>query len=67
MRNFTEAFLEGYIDAEGTDILGSVGAYRLEGRGVQLFEHIDGDYFSVLGLPFMQLLGFLRDECIIPS
>ena len=67
MRNFTEAFLEGYIDAEGTDILGSVGAYRLEGRGVQLFEHIDGDYFSVLGLPFMQLLGFLRNECIIPS
>ena len=67
MRNFTEAFLEGYIDAEGTDILGSVGAYRLEGRGVQLFEHIDGDYFSVLGLPFMQLLSFLRDECIIPS
>jgi septum formation protein len=43
-------------------VLGSVGAYRLEGRGVQLFDRIDGDYFAVLGLPFVPLLGFLREQ-----
>src|SRR5690348_14782222 len=60
MRNFTDAFLDDYIAAEGTDILGSVGAYRLEGRGVQLFERIEGDHFAILGLPLVELLDFLR-------
>jgi nucleoside triphosphate pyrophosphatase len=67
MRHFTEAFLDDYMAAEGRDIIGSVGAYRLEGRGIQLFENIDGDYFSILGLPLMQLLDFLRGEGVIPS
>jgi septum formation protein len=62
MRYFTDAFLDDYIAAEGADILGSVGAYRLEGRGAQLFEHIEGDYFAVLGLPLLELLGFLRTK-----
>ena len=60
MRDFTDAFLDDYIGAEGPDILGSVGAYRLEGRGVQLFEQIEGDHFAILGLPLLELLGFLR-------
>jgi nucleoside triphosphate pyrophosphatase len=60
MRQFSDAFLEGYIAAEGEALLGSVGAYRLEGRGVQLFSRIAGDHFAVLGLPLVELLGFLR-------
>ena len=67
MRHFTDAFLDDYIPAEGADILGSVGAYRLEGRGVQLFEYIEGDYFAILGLPLLELLGFLRTKGMILS
>jgi len=60
MRRFGESFLAEYIAAEGEAVLGSVGAYRVEGRGVQLFSRIEGDYFSILGLPLINLLGFLR-------
>ena len=67
MRHFTDAFLDDYIPAEGADVIGSVGAYRLEGRGVQLFEHIEGDYFAILGLPLLELLGFLRMKGLILS
>ncbi len=67
MRRFTDPFLYDYIAAEGADILGSVGACRLEGRGVQLFEHIEGDYFAILGLPLLELLGFLRSKGMILS
>jgi septum formation protein len=62
MRQFSDAFLDGYIAAEGEALLGSVGAYRLEGRGVQLFSRIIGDHFAVLGLPLVELLGFLRER-----
>lgn len=67
MREFSDAFLDDYLAAEGTAISGSVGAYRLEGKGVQLFEHIEGDYFAILGLPLLELLGFLRKRGEIPS
>jgi nucleoside triphosphate pyrophosphatase len=67
MREFTDQFLDRYIAAEGAEILGSVGAYRLEGRGVQLFERIEGDYFAILGLPLLELLRFLRDRSEIAS
>jgi septum formation protein len=67
MRHFTDAFLDDYIPAEGADILGSVGAYRLEGRGVQLFEQIEGDYFAILWLPLIELLGFQRIKGMILS
>ncbi len=60
MRCIGESFLAEYIKAEEEAILGSVGAYRIEGWGVQLFSRIEGDHFSILGLPLIELLGFLR-------
>jgi septum formation protein len=65
MRRFSEAFLADYIAAEGDSILSSVGAYRIEGRGMQLFARIEGDHFSVLGLPLLELLEFLRAEGVL--
>lgn len=60
MREFSDGFLEDYLAAEGEHALGSVGCYRLEGPGAQLFSRIEGDYFAILGLPLMGLLDFLR-------
>lgn len=60
MRDFSEQFLNGYIDRNAASVLGSVGCYQLEGEGIQLFEAIDGDYFSILGLPLLPLLDELR-------
>jgi len=65
MRSFSEAFLDRYIAAEGDALLGSVGAYRLEGLGVQLFERMIGDHFAVLGLPLLELLDFLRSRGVL--
>jgi septum formation protein len=60
MRAFSDAFLDTYIAALGDDVLSSVGVYQLEGLGAQLFDKIEGDYFSILGLPLLPLLDFLR-------
>lgn len=60
VRAFSDEWLEGYLAREGEALLGSVGCYRLEGEGVQLFEAIAGDYFTILGLPLMGLLDLLR-------
>jgi septum formation protein len=60
MRVLSEAFIGQYLAAEDQAVLGSVGAYRLEGLGAQLFEAVEGDYFTVLGLNLLPLLGFLR-------
>jgi septum formation protein len=60
MRQFSEAFLAQYLVAEAGEILQCVGAYRLEGLGAQLFEAIDGDYFTILGLPLVGVLQALR-------
>jgi septum formation protein len=66
MRSFDDAFLDFYLQAESTEILSAVGSYRLEGRGIQLFDRVEGDYFTVLGLPLMPLMGALREEGLIP-
>lgn len=60
MRAFSDGFLDGYLARHGEAILSSVGCYRLEDEGVQLFERIEGDYFTILGLPLMGLLDLLR-------
>lgn len=60
MRNFSESFLDDYLDRVGDEVLHSVGAYQLEGLGAQLFQRVEGDFFTILGLPLLPLLGFLR-------
>lgn len=65
LRDFSDAFLENYLAAEREAALSSVGCYRLEGPGVQLFSRIEGDYFSILGLPLLALLAALREHAVI--
>ena len=61
VRQLSAGFIEDYLDRAGASVLSSVGAYQLEGLGVQLFEAIDGDYFTILGLPLLPLLQKLRE------
>ncbi|MFN4056601.1 MAG: Maf family protein [Roseinatronobacter sp.] len=65
MRDFSEAYLKAYIDRNWPAIASSVGAYQLEGEGVRLFSQIQGDYFTVLGLPMLELLNFLTSRGVI--
>ena len=65
MRSFSDGFLDDYIAQEGEALLGSVGAYRLEEAGIQLFARIEGDYFAILGLPLLPLLEFLRGHGMV--
>jgi septum formation protein len=65
MRSFSDAFLDGYLDAVGDRVLASVGGYQLEGPGIQLFERVDGDHFTVLGLPLLPLLDWLRQAGLL--
>jgi septum formation protein len=64
---FSDGFIDLYLDAIGEDALLSVGAYQLEGRGSQLFERVTGDFFSILGLPLLPLLAFLRHHNLIEA
>lgn len=66
MRDFSDVFLDDYLATEGPHALGSVGCYRLEGPGAQLFSRIEGDYFAILGLPLMGLLDLLRRHGELP-
>lgn len=65
MRRFSDGFLDSYLAASGPAILESVGAYRLEGLGAQLFSRVDGDFFTVLGLPLLPLLDWLRAQEVL--
>jgi len=65
MRDFSNEFLGGYLAEAGDDVLSSVGAYQLEGPGAQLFASFEGDYFTVLGLPLITLLEYLRTRNIL--
>lgn len=65
MRQMSEAELSAYLDAAGDAVTTSVGAYQLEGIGIHLFERIEGDHFTILGLPLLPLLAFLRSEQLI--
>lgn len=67
MRDFSDAFLDEYIKAEGEELLHSVGAYRFEGRGAQLFSNVEGDFFSILGLSLLPVLDFLRNRGAISA
>ena len=67
MRPFSDAFLDRYLSAAGDAILSSVGAYHLEGSGAQLFSCIEGDFFSILGLPLLPLLACLREHGAVPK
>jgi septum formation protein len=65
MRRLTPAEVEAYLDEAGDAVTSSVGAYQLEGLGIHLFERIDGDHFTILGLPLLPLLAFLRSERLL--
>jgi len=62
MRDFSDEFLSWYLSAAGEDVTRSVGAYKVEGLGLHLFSAIEGDHFTILGLPMLALLAFLRDQ-----
>lgn len=62
IRALSEAFLDRYLNTSGSAVLSSVGAYQLEKTGIHLFERIDGNYFTILGLPLLMLLDFLRQH-----
>jgi len=67
MRSFSDVFLERYLENAGDAVLMSVGAYQIEGLGAQLFERIEGDLFSIQGLPLLPLLAYLREQGLAPQ
>ena len=67
IRLLSEAFIDEYITAEGDALFGCVGGYRIEGHGIQLFSHIEGSHFGILGLPLLPLLDILRTRGVITS
>lgn len=67
MRGFSDAVLDAYLAAEGEALLSCVGAYRLEGAGIHLFDRIEGEHSAILGLPMLPLLGFLRQHGILAT
>jgi septum formation protein len=67
MRSFSDDFIDRYLEAVGDQALLSVGAYQLEGLGAQLFERVEGDFFTILGLPLLPLLAFLRGHGVVTA
>ncbi len=67
MRPLSDDFVASYLDAAGDDVLSTVGAYQLEGVGAQLFAHVEGDFFAILGLPLLPVLDVLRTHGVVPQ
>lgn len=67
MRSFSDSFLDDYLDMHGDDLLATVGGYKVEADGPSLFSRIQGDYFSVLGMPLLEVLQFLRSRGVVPE
>lgn len=67
MRQLSSSFIDDYVDAVGAAVCASVGAYQIEGRGIQLFDRIDGDHFTILGMPLLALLHQLRAEGVLAA
>jgi septum formation protein len=67
VRPLSDAFIDAYLDAEWPEVGYCVGVFRLEGRGVQLFDRIEGDHFTILGMPLIPLLGALRERGLLPA
>ena len=67
MRPLSDTFIESYLQTAGADVCSTVGAYRLEGLGAQLFTRVEGDFFTILGLPLLPLLDFLRGHGIVAA
>jgi septum formation protein len=67
MRRLSETFIADYLDTEGDAVFGCVGCYRIEGLGAQLFTRVDGDQFSIRGLPLLAVLDYLRARTLLPS
>ncbi len=67
VRRLSEAFIASYLEQEWPEVSYCVGVFRLEGRGVQLFERIEGDHFTILGMPLVPLLGALRERGVVAS
>lgn len=67
MRAFSDAYLDAYLDDIGDDALATVGCYKIEGRGAHLFEKIEGDQYTIMGMPLLPLLAWLRDRRALPT
>ena len=67
MRPLSDSFIASYLDAEWPEVGYCVGVFRIEGRGVQLFDSIDGSYFTILGMPLVPLVGALRERGEVPA
>lgn len=67
VRPLGDAFIQAYLDAEWPDVGYCVGVFRMEGRGVNLFHEVEGDHFTILGMPLLPLLGALRDRGLLAS
>jgi septum formation protein len=67
VRPLSEAFIQAYLDAEWPEVGHTVGVFRMEGRGVTLFDHVEGSHFTILGMPLLPLLGALRARALVPS
>jgi len=67
MRPLSPEFIADYLHQEGENLLSGVGGYRIEGRGIQLFEQVEGNHFTIIGLPLLPLLAFLREAGIAPQ